>query len=405
MIKITEKKRCCGCSACKNACPVNAIEMKADEEGFLYPNVDIEKYIQCGLCEKVCPVLNNEKYKKSEISPKAYIFRVNDKETLRTSNSGGFFTPISEYVLKNNGVVFGVGYDKDFKVIHKMVEEKSKIKELTGSKYVQSDIGDKFKKAKEYLMEGKLVLFSGTPCQIAGLKSFLVKDYENLITVDVVCHGTPSPELWKKYIEYQEKKYKSKLKEARFRNKTYGYHSATMKLVFENNKEYYGSARIDYMLKGFYEGICSRPSCYDCAFKSRTHCSDFTIFDSWNINKLVPNLKDDNKGYTNVFVNSKKGLELMNELKGVTKYEVDDIDKMIKLDGKMVENCKIPNKNRKEFYRELNEKNYEDVMKKFLKVTYKDYLLEKSKAILYKLNIIGYVKKIKMCIKKEENGK
>lgn len=405
MIKITEKKRCCGCSACKNACPVDAIEMKADEEVFLYPNVDTKKCIQCGLCEKVCPVLNNEKYKKSEISPKAYIFRVNDKGTLKESTSGGFFTPIAEYVLNNNGVVFGVGYDNNFKVIHKKILDKAKIKELVGSKYVQSDINDTFKQAKESIMEGKLVLFSGTPCQIAGLKSFLVKNYENLITVDVVCHGTPSPELWKKYIEYQEKKYKSKLKEAYFRNKTYGYHSGTMKLVFENNKEYYGSARVDYMLKGFFEEISSRPSCYNCAFKSKTHCSDFTIFDSWNVSKLVQNLKDDDKGYTNVFVNSKRGLELINQLRGVTKYEVDDIDKMIKLDGKMIENCKIPNKNRKEFYKELNEKNYEDVMNKFLKVSYKDYLLEKSKAILYKFNIIGYTRKIKQYIKKGKNEK
>lgn len=167
MISITEKKNCCGCTACASICPKNAIEMIEDNEGFLYPQVNKEKCVNCGLCDKVCPILNK---KTSEIEPKAYAMRVKDDVVLKRSTSGGFFTPLAKYVLSKNGVVFGVGYDENLKVIHKETKNLDNINEMIGSKYVQSYLGQSFKKVKDYLVKGTLVLFSGTPCQIAGLK-------------------------------------------------------------------------------------------------------------------------------------------------------------------------------------------------------------------------------------------
>ena len=398
MIEIKNKEECSGCTACKNICPKNAIDMREDFEGFKYPIIDKEKCIKCNLCDKVCPVQKNKNINKSEMTPIAFAMRVNDNNILKNSTSGGFFTPLSNYIIEKNGIVFGVGYDEKLKVIHKKIEKTEKVKEVIGSKYVQSELGESFQEIKKYLSENRMVLFSGTPCQVAGLKSFLGKDYENLITLDVVCYGVPSPKLWKEYINFQEKKYKSKIENAVFRNKTYGYHSGTMKLVFENGKKYYGSARIDFMLKSFFSEICLRPSCYNCAFKTRTHCSDFTIFDSWSIDKIVKGMKDDDKGYTNVLINSSKGIRIFNELKGITKYSVD-INKIIKFDGSMVENSRKPNKYRNEFYKSLNNIGIKKTVDKYVKITAKDYIIEKSKIVLYKLNVIYYLKKIKKKIK------
>lgn len=389
MIEISDKAKCCGCTACASICPKKAIEMKEDEEGFLYPNIDKEKCINCGLCDKTCPVFNK---KSSEIEPKAYSMRVKDMDILKKSTSGGFFTPLSKYVLENNGIVFGVGYDDQLKVIHKETKTVDGIKELIGSKYVQSYLGNTFESVKEYLDKGILVLFSGTPCQVAGLKNFLKKDYKNLITMDLICHGTPSPKLWRKYLDYQEEKYKSKVKEAYFRNKTYGYHSGTMKLVFESGKKYYGSARVDFMLKSFFKEISSRPSCYECAFKTRKHCSDFTAFDCWHISHVVKNLEDDDKGYTNLFVNSKKGLEIIDKIESnIIIYEVD-AQKIINLDGPMVENCKKPHKNRFEFYGNIEKKGLKNTIQTYIKINFKDYIIEKSKFILYKIGIMSKIK-------------
>lgn len=392
MISITEKKNCCGCTACSSICPKKAIEMVEDEEGFLYPQVDKEKCVNCGLCDKVCPVLNK---KQSEIEPKAYAMRTKDMDVLRRSTSGGFFTPLAKYVLDKNGVVFGVGYDEQLKVIHKETRNIDGVAEMIGSKYVQSYLGESFSIVKKYLDNDVLVLFSGTPCQVAGLKNFLMKDYENLITMDLICHGTPSPKLWRKYIEYQERKYKSKVREAYFRNKTYGYHSGTMKLVFENGKKYYGSARVDFMLKSFFKEISSRPACYECSFKTKRHCSDFTVFDCWHISQVVPEIKDDDKGYTNVFVNSNKAEEILRNIKETIDIYSVDMDEIIKLDGPMVENCKKPHINRKEFYKNIDTMEICKLVNLYIPISRMDYVIERSKFIFYKIGIINVIRMLK----------
>lgn len=396
MINMTEKdkKKCCGCTACANICPHKAITMKKDYEGFLYPVVDKQKCTNCNLCEKICPIIN-KKSEKHQID--SYAIRVKNSEVLKTSTSGGFFTPIANYVLNKEGAVIGVGYGKDWRIEDILVtnENRNDLEQLRGSKYVQSYLGDMFQKIQKLLKANKTVLFSGTPCQVHGLKSYLRKEYSNLITVDLVCHGVPSPELWRKYIQYQEKKNKSKVKSINFRNKTYGYHSGTIKIVFENCKEYYGSARVDYMLKSFFSEICSRPSCYDCQFKDIYHISDFTIFDCWSASKLVKNLEDDDKGYTNVLVNTAKGKKILDDLKSQYEIYPTDMKEAIKLDGSMVEKSAIPHNKRKEFMYDLSHETIEKVIQKYIPVEKSDLIIEKSKKFFYKTGGLNWIKKLK----------
>lgn len=197
MISITSKEMCCGCAACEQRCPKSCIVMREDEEGFLYPQTDMSKCIDCGLCEKVCPVLNQGEKRKP-----LYVYAAKNKnpQIQLYSSSGGVFTHIAEQIIQNNGVVFGARFDENWAVKHDYTETLEGLAAMRGSKYVQSRIGSTYQQAKDFLEAGRLVLFSGTPCQIRGLKLFLAKEYENLLTVDLVCHGVPSPEIWRQYL-------------------------------------------------------------------------------------------------------------------------------------------------------------------------------------------------------------
>lgn len=265
MIQIKSKLDCCGCTACASSCPKSAITMVPDEEGFLYPKIDMRRCIECGACERACPILN----KKTVISEKTegYIIRIKDNKILYESTSGGAFTALADYILKQNGIVYGAGYDNNMRVVCKRATTKQQLQEMRGSKFVQSDLGNIFQDIKKELKEGTTILFSGTPCQVAGLLSFLRKKPDNLLCVDFVCRGVPSPGLWDNYVKYMENKYSSKIVGARFKHKTYGYHTSTMKIDFANGKTYYGSGRVDPYMKAFVREISSRPSCAACAFK------------------------------------------------------------------------------------------------------------------------------------------
>lgn len=197
MITITKKQDCCGCTACSNVCSKNAIKMVADAEGFLYPKINADLCNNCGLCEKVCPIIN--KVNETVTKQHGYVVQNKDSKVLKESTSGGAFTAIAEYVIKKGGIVFGAAFDNDFRVIHTSAESVSDLRKFRNSKYVQSDPNDTFRQVRSILKTGRLVCYSGTPCQIEGLKSFLINDYENLITIDVVCHAAPSPLIWEKY--------------------------------------------------------------------------------------------------------------------------------------------------------------------------------------------------------------
>ncbi len=396
MIRIEDKQKCCGCTACVFSCPLKCITMEKDFEGFLYPVVDTEKCVECGACGEVCPVQNPIDVSKKK--KETFAVRTKNIETLMKSTSGGFFTPIAKWVIQQNGIVCAAAYDELFNVKHMFIEQTNATEKLLGrargSKYVQSDLRNSYLQVKTLLESGRLVCFIGTPCQVAGLKKYLGSYNNNLITIDLVCHGTPSPKLWKKYIEYQEKKYNAKITSVSFRNKTYGYHSSTMTIDFENGKTYNGSARVDYMLRSFFKEISSRPSCYNCAFKTIERCSDFTIYDCWHIAQLVPEIKDDDRGYTNVIVQSERGKWILDQIKDDLEIYPVDTEKAIELDGIMVLNSAKPHDMRETFYKTLDEESLEKHIQKFIPVRKKDEILERVKRQLYKWGILNAIKKI-----------
>ena len=258
---------------------------------------------------------------------------------------------------------------------------------------MQSDLTDCFETIKRYLEQGTTVCFVGTTCQVYGLKKFLRKKYETLVTVDLVCHGTPSPKLWDKYLEYQKNNYHSEIEDISFRNKTYGYHSGTMRIQFKNGKTYYGSARVDPMLKSFFKEISSRPSCYQCYFKSLERCSDFTIYDCWHADQLVVGLADDDKGYTNLIVQSKKGEQVLEKIKQDFDIYPVDTERAIALDGIMVRNAAHPHPKREEYYKDMDRDEVAEHIEKFIPITKKDHLIEWSKKIIYRVGIYRFLKK------------
>lgn len=391
MIKIVDKAKCCGCTSCSNVCPKQAIAMKPDEEGFLYPQVNSKLCIDCGLCDEVCPIKSGyEKFKSLE----AFAARYKDETILRNSTSGGVYTALANIIINEGGIVYGAVYDKEFRVVHKRVSFPERdVSVFRGSKYVQSDLLKTFTEVKKDLKEGRKVLFSGTSCQIAGLNNFLKKQYVGLVTVEVICHGTPSPKLWKTYLDYQESKYKSKIAKVTFRNKTYGYHSGTMEIVFKNGKKYYGSNRVDYMLKSFFGEIASRPSCYECVCKGLERPADLSIYDCWHAAQLL-HIKDDDKGYTNILVNTEEGRRLLKNSVGYLSLQAVDINQAIKLDGIMIEEYPYKHPYREIFYSELDKLGIKNTVSKLIGVTKKDYFIESSKGILYKMGLFKLIKKL-----------
>ncbi len=316
MINIKDKKNCCGCKACEIICPKNCIEMTVDEEGFWYPIVDKEKCIDCGMCEKSCPILNKASRKKS-FDAKVYGAYSNNESIRINSSSGGMFSELAASVLEKNGAVFGCTMNDDFSFAkHIKVEAVDDLPKLQGSKYLQSDTNITFEEVKNCLQNGQEVLYSGTPCQIAGLKSYLgkySKDY-NLMTVDIICHGVPSSNVWNCYKSALVKKFDSTVEKISFRNKSNGWQNYSLLCEFENKKEYKKFAGDDLYLRGFVADYYLRPSCYDCQFKGDNIKSDITLADFWGIDKVNPKFNDD-KGTSLVVIHSQKGQQIFDEIK------------------------------------------------------------------------------------------
>lgn len=279
MICINEKKDCCGCSSCKNICPNDAINMVGDRNGFLFPIVDKEKCIKCGKCLKVCPILNNNNEFPQNIK-EVYAMYNKDEVTRLQSSSGGIFSLLAEWILDKNGIVFGAKFNEKFDVIHDFVDKKENLKLLRGSKYVQSDIRDSFRVAKKFLEEDKYVLFSGTPCQIEGLKQYLEKEYDRLYTQDIICHGVPSPNVWREYLKYRKNKDLENPLYINFRNKDNGWNSFSMQFQYLNG-EYKKKHTDDLFMRAFLRNASLRDSCYYCKFKKENKCADITLADFW----------------------------------------------------------------------------------------------------------------------------
>ena len=382
MINIDNKTKCCGCQACYNICPKDAIEMVADEKGFKYPEVNKDKCINCGLCEKVCPILNN---KQIENEPRAYACINKDKKIREESTSGGIFTLLASAVINDGGVVFGACFDENFGVYHTYCEKFEDLGKYRSSKYLQSDMGLSYKKAKEFLDQGRKVLFTGTPCQIEAIKSYLGKEYDNLYLQDIVCHGVPSPMIWDKYKSYREEKANSKLSKMSFRSKkNTTWSSYNIDMNFDNKTSYTINHNDDVYMKAFLKHLSLRESCTDCKFKKNNRLSDITLADFWGIRNVKPEM-DDGKGTSLVVVNSKKGQELFDLLKDSMICEKVDFEKAISGNSSFNTISKFNRKTNKFYDEVLKNNNFELVVKKYT----------------FEVDIYGIIKKkIKRIIKK-----
>lgn len=311
MIKIENKEDCCGCTACASICTHDAITMIPDALGFLYPQVDVNKCVECGLCEKVCAFNDHYDTSFNLEKPLAYGARHKNMKEVETSRSGAAFIAISDYILEQGGVVYGAGYAEHFRVVHKRATTKEERNEFKGSKYVQSDMNKVFRQVKEDLRNGLTVLFSGTPCQTSGLNSFVGKRLrEKLFLVDIVCHGVPGPYLWRDYLTYLEKIQGSPIVWVNFRDKQkYGWRAHLESFIFKN-----GGGKMSFTFL-FYKHIMFRQSCGKCHFCNTRRPSDITIADFWGWEKTDPDINKDDKGLSLVLVNTEKGKRLFEAIK------------------------------------------------------------------------------------------
>ena len=305
-IKIECLEDCCGCGACVNICLRNAITMKEDKAGFMYPAVDESLCVSCGRCIDVC--VFNDKSKGANGAPSVYAAVTNDRDVLMESSSGGIFTELANAVLDKGGVVFGAAWTDDLSVAHIYVDNKADLKKLRGSKYVQSSTGDTFRQVKRFLKDGKYVCYSGTPCQIAGLKAFLGEEYDNLLTVDLVCHGVPSMKMLRDDLSYVSDGKISGIEEIRFRDKSYDW-GVKGSVLFDGKKIKYNAGTSPYYFY-FLKGEVYRESCYHCRFPSEERQGDITLGDYWGVRQdlvaLMGNV-DPDMGISCILVNSEKG--------------------------------------------------------------------------------------------------
>ena len=323
MIDIKDKSQCCGCEACVQRCPRQCISLIEDREGFLYPKVDKKACIECNICEKVCPVINQSEAKEPLIT---YAAKNNDEKIRLRSSSGGIFSMLAEAVLNDGGVVFGVCWDKDWRLVFDYTESIDGLSRFRGSKYLQAHVGDAYIIAEQFLKSGRRVLFSGTPCQIRGLKLFLRRDYDKLLCVDIICHGVPSPGVFRRYLNEEIANVaKNKvidvdclhIDDIQFRDKRTGWKSYSLRYQLrDNNANLYSNISLytdNIYMRGFLRDFYLRPSCYACSAKAGKSGADITLGDFWGIEQLKPEI-DDDKGVSAVLLNTLLGKQIFEQL-------------------------------------------------------------------------------------------
>lgn len=360
-MEITDRSKCCGCSACYSICPVKCINMVIDPEGFLYPAVDEEKCINCGLCKKVCPI-NHAFEKTSGLAVYAAISK--ESKVLSNCASGGVFFHLARQTLNENGVVFGARYNEDFSIVHDFTENIDAIPQYMGSKYVQSKIGENYKIAKEFLDSGRKVLFTGVPCQILGLRNYLQKDYDNLIAVNLICHSCPSPKVFKVFIEDICKKAKLPLiKHVTMRYKQYnvtGQAESNYMALFDQlpkldtkvepvyKKVFYETS----FGRGFGRGLFARPSCFVCPAKNLTSGSDITIGDFWGIEKFYPNLNS-KSGVSVVITQTNNGARYFEAIKSQFMVYNSTFEQVIEKNPRLITPLVADNNLREKFWQDF----------------------------------------------------
>ena len=357
-----DSSKCYGCRACEQICPQKAITMQPNEEGFLYPVLDETICIKCGLCSQICPI--NTDFFDSDGVQRVYAAQYKQEASLMNSSSGGVFSAAADYVLNHGGAVAGCIFDENFTAVHKVSQNPDTIAKMRGSKYVQSDMGHTFLDIKKRLEDGQLVLFTGTPCQVDGLNRFLRKKYDNLYTLDLICHGVPSPALFSEYLKYAEQK-KGSITDIKFRNKKRNgwcsqgsiSHSHAGKTKIRTTSPYNDSYYYYYYLQNNISRMC----CYSCKYSTVHRVGDLTIGDYWNVNDVLPSL-DISKGISVVLVNNGQGQKLIERIKDKLLLLETDLSSAVKGNGNLSKPCKLP-ESRKEIYQRIKEQGYAAITK------------------------------------------
>lgn len=371
------KANCVGCYGCYNACPKKAIVMEEDEEGFRYPIVQQEKCIQCEACSRVCPVIHPIPDAKEQM-PYTYAAINEDWNIRRESSSGGIFHLLANYVLKQGGVVYGAGFNDQWEVEHQVAENLTDLVKLYMSKYVQSRIKDTYYKVEKNLESGRQALFVGTPCQCVALKCYLKKEYNNLILVDFICHGVPSPKVWRRYRTWRTKG--KEIERISFRNKNLSWERFLLLFSFKNNNKYLAEdLNHDLYLKGFLQNLYLRPSCHQCKFCHKNRPTDLTLADFWGVQDVLPEMYD-GKGTSLVFIHSAKGKELFESLPA--KKMKTEFDRAIQYNPSMVRPS-IPSKNRQRFFEEFiaGKQSIDQIIEENTKIP----LIQQVKWLLYRV--------------------
>ena len=368
------EKKCTGCEACKSVCNRNCITMKPDTDGFMYPTINADRCINCHLCEAVCPVINKIE-KKEESYPLAFAGQNIDDSIRQVSSSGGIFSALAQQIIQGGGVVFGAAFTDDLSVKHIGIYNEAELKLLRGSKYVQSQIGDCYQLAETELKRGTTVLFTGTPCQIEGLLAYLRKPYENLIAVDLICHGVPSNKVWKEYLNWQRKENKKDIIAADFRNKSKGWIEFSQKIEFIDGTSYIKTAWDDFYMKAFLSNLSLRPSCYCCEFKTANRQSDLTLADLWGIDDIIPGIND-NKGMSLIIIHSQKGKDLLEKGKeDMFLYQIG-FEKAVEHNTTMIQSVQ-EHKFRQYFFAKLGKRNFQKLVQESLEPTYYSRVIRK----------------------------
>ena len=398
MNEIINKSMCTGCTACYASCPVGAIKMVPNEAGFLYPQVNDSMCINCGRCKSVCPISNET---SQNLVLESYIGKNNNQDIRKESASGGIFTNIAEWVLERKGVVFGAAYTDNLVVKHIEVDNIKDLQKLRMSKYVQSEVGECFKRVKELLNSGRYVLFSGTPCQIAGLYCFLIKKYENLVLIDVVCHGVPSPLLFEEYKSEIKKYYNNEIKNIYFRSKILGHACSTIMVELANGRQLHSKKLIKSYPRLWFLGYISRECCYNCSFKKIERVGDFTIFDSFKSANIYK-YSDDDRGLSNIYIRTDKARKIIQDISERINMVKTDYIITSEKDGDMIFKSAHKNTRYSEFWEDVNQKDYVSLIDKYMKYSKKEKIIDYVKQILVSFKLSD-LKLIRMLLKKLKN--
>lgn len=375
MIQIVDMATCTGCGACAAICPKQCITMKTDRLGFAYPSVNQSICVDCGLCEQTCPIRNRTD-KPTDIK-KAYAIKAKDDSLRMNSSSGGVFSLLANSILEMGGVVYGAAFDSALNVYHRKIENGTSLFLLQGSKYIQSKIDHVYEDIEDQLKKGVLVLFTGTPCQINGLKMYLGLDYDNLITQDLVCHGVSSPAFFNRYCHQKEFEHHAKIQQLYFRDKTTGWKDFSVRIVFEDGTITKTPTYEEYM-KAYLKNYALRPSCYYCQFKGKNRMSDITLADFWGVEKMLPEMYDE-KGVSAVICHSEKGYHHLQRILPSTIYQETTYEYIVRFNSAAESSVMCP-PNNDEFCNEVLVNNCITIINKYCK----ESLLTKTKRIVKK---------------------